>query len=677
MHVAFTLLLLAGGAPPDTQVVPYKEVVVTGTRMSESLQKVPSSITVVGRGAFADTRGISLKDALGGVPGVFVQSRSGGQDVRVTIRGFGARGNGERSNTGSMRGIRVLTDGIPVTEPDGRTSLDLVDLGSADRVEVSRSNASALYGNAAGGVVDLRTDLGFGRPYLEARERAGSFGYHREQGMAGFALGQTRGTFSLLNSDFDGWRRHSMSATTLAQGRMAVPLDDRTRLSLLVDATSNLNRYPGPLTQAQADSAPEQANARFVQRDERRKNKVGRAAVTLDRYLSDTHTLSLTTYVEPKVLQRSERNRFRDFNRYHMGGTALYEARMHFSEAVEAEIGGGLDGAWQDGSILFYDLGPNGTRGTNLIANKREGAGETGAFGQAELEWGGHWLARGAIRFDAVHYVSEDFIEPGLDARKTFRHWTPKAALSYHGGKHTVFAAVGGGVESPAFNEIDPPAPFDTATSLNPFLKPVRSTTYELGGRGSLGLREAGQLHYDAALYWIDVIDDIVPFNGGAYFFTAGKTRRKGIEAALGWLPTQRVKVEGILHVSQNEYREYENDLGNFEGNDVAGLPGTTFRSSIRYQDPIGLSAELGTESVGSYFADDANTAQVKGYTLLNATIGYTRTMSFGALRAFVAGNNLTDREYIGSAFINGVNGEFFEPGLPQNWSGGLTLRWH
>ena len=45
-----------------------------------------------------------------------------------------------------MRGIRVLTDGIPVTEPDGRTSLDLVDLGGTDRIEVVRSNASSLFG---------------------------------------------------------------------------------------------------------------------------------------------------------------------------------------------------------------------------------------------------------------------------------------------------------------------------------------------------------------------------------------------------------------------------------------------------------------------------------------------------------------------------------------------------
>ncbi len=83
--------LLAVAAASDTMVVPLPEVVVTGTRTVESLLHAPAAISVVDRAAFANTRGISLKDPLAGVPGVFVQSRSGAQDVRITIRGFGAR----------------------------------------------------------------------------------------------------------------------------------------------------------------------------------------------------------------------------------------------------------------------------------------------------------------------------------------------------------------------------------------------------------------------------------------------------------------------------------------------------------------------------------------------------------------------------------------------------------
>ena len=182
-----------------------------------------------------------------------------------------------------MRGIRVLTDGIPLTEPDGRTSLEFVDLGSAGSVEVLRSNGSVLYGNASGGVVNLRTALDFERPYVEWQARGGSFGFHREQGVVGYTVGGARGVTSVYTSDFDGWRAHSGSATTSVQNRFSAPLDEESRLGFLLDFVSNLNRYPGALTAAQLAADPRQANPTFVARDERRFNRVGRFGITLER----------------------------------------------------------------------------------------------------------------------------------------------------------------------------------------------------------------------------------------------------------------------------------------------------------------------------------------------------------------------------------------------------------
>jgi len=101
MPLLMILALFAAPSMSDTLVVPLKEVVVRGTRTYESALRAPAAISIVQGSAFATTRGISLIDALAAVPGVLVQSRSGAQDVRVTIRGFGARGNGERACAGS------------------------------------------------------------------------------------------------------------------------------------------------------------------------------------------------------------------------------------------------------------------------------------------------------------------------------------------------------------------------------------------------------------------------------------------------------------------------------------------------------------------------------------------------------------------------------------------------
>lgn len=674
LSILFALALTAA-APADTQVVPMSEVIVTGTRVPSSALRAPAAVSVVRRDAFASSRDISLKDALTLVPGVFVQSRGGAQDVRVTIRGYGARGNGDRSNAGNMRGIRVLTDGIPVSEPDGRTSLDLVDMGGADRIEVSRSNASALYGNASGGVIQLRTRLAFDEPFVRYEQRAGSFGFHREQGTFGFTSGRGRGTLTLANSAFQGWREHSESFTTSAHARFAAPLAEGSRLLLLADAVSNLNRFPGALTAAELAADPRAANPTYVTRDERRLNRVGRLAATLEQALPSSQQLQLSAFVEPKVLQRSERNRFRDFSRFHVGGSGLWSWRHALGDRAAGQLSIGADEALQDGAILFYNVAPGGHRGTTVVANKREGANSAGAFVQQQVDWGERWSAQVGVRYDNLWYLSEDRIAPRLNDTRRFTQFTPKAALSWKGGDFTLFAALGGGVEVPAFNEIDPPAPFDTATGLNPFLDAMTSVTYEAGIRGSAETA-AGTVRYDAAVYWIEVSNEVVPFNGGAYFFTAGASRRRGIETALDWLPVPRLTLRAAATLSRNEYVDYRNELGDFSGKRVPGLPDVFFGASGRYDLPGGLSLRASVDGATDYFADDANRERTLSYGLLGAGLDWRGQWGGRGVRAFVSGENLLDKDHVASVFINGVSGRYFEPGLPRNVSAGFTLDW-
>ena len=674
---ASLLTALSLAAAADTAIVPMNETIVTASRSAQTVLRTPAAVSVLRRGDFENNRNISLADALTGTPGVFVQSRGGAQDVRITIRGYGARGSAERSNVGNMRGIRVLTDGIPVTEPDGRTSLDLVDLGGTDRIEVVRSNASSLWGNASGGVIHLRTSTNFDQPWVEYSERVGSFGYHREQGRAGLVMGRARGTVSVLNSTFEGWRDHSSSSGSVANVRLSAPLDDETMLGVLLDGASNLNLFPGPLTGAQLAADPTKANANFVSRNDRRRNRVGRFAMTLDRNGENGQDVSIATWVEPKWLQRSERNRYREFNRFHVGGSALYGREWKLASGGTTRTAVGFDEDYQDGSINFTTLGPGGSRTTNVIANKREGANAAGGFVQQSYHRG-PWNVEAALRFDNVWYIAQDYIDFTFNSTKRFTHFTPKGTVSYDAGAQTYYFSLGGGVESPAFNEIDPPAPYDAITAFNPFLEPMVSTTLDLGSRGTL----AQGVTYDAALYWIDVKNDIVPYANGAYFFTAGKTRRRGAELGLDWTPLTALTLGGTVTASKNEYVTYTSDRGTFDGNDVAGLPSLVFGARAKYRCAGNVTTELSLNGNTKYFADDRNQIEVPQYGLLNATIGWNHAMSRATLHAFVSGDNLLDKDHVASAFINpAISGsnppEVFEPGLPRNFSAGLTVRFH
>ena len=703
------LLLTLGVAQPapaqqpeapaaDTARWTLSPITVQATREARSLVEVPLAVTRLTPRDLFGAKGYGLDEALGLVPGVLAQSRYGGSDVRIVIRGFGARGAGDRSNAGTARGIRVLLDGVPETEPDGRTSFDNVDLASVASIEVIRSNASSLWGNAAGGVVSLST-LDETQPGFVSLERqAGGFGLARTVLRAGAPLGQGAAALSVVNTESDGWRQHSAASRWLATLSAATTVGGRTRLGLYAVATRNAFRIPGPLTQAEVDSAPAQANATYLARDERRDNRLARLALTLDQRIGADHGLSALLFAGPKYLQRSERGTYRDFTRYHVGGNVVWRSRVRFSPSLGGTVLAGVDEAYQDGAILFYSLTPEGARGTTIRDNKREGANNLGAFVQAELGAGDHLRVTLGARYDRIGYSNDSYIMPALDARRVFTRVTPKlGALWLFSPRHSVYASLGGGIEVPAGNETDPASTFgqDTVTAINPLLEPIRSTTVEVGTKHVLPIAGSGLLRavaYDVALYRTNVTNEIVPYRGGRFYFTAGKARRTGAELGVTLYAWERVRLQAAVTASRNTYVTYVVDsvhygrpgqTADYAGNRIVGVPDVLCSGSAAYtlRGPVPLTAKLGLQGMSSYFVDDANAVSVAGFTTASLTLGFEDPLALGAgfgLRGFVAVENLFDRRYVASAFLNpdvvGGVPVAFEPGLPRRLVVSLSL---
>jgi iron complex outermembrane receptor protein len=693
--------IVAAQGTSDSVKYQLDPVTVTAMRFAEPWLEVPLALTVIPVAGASAGKGYGLDELLTGVPGVLAQSRYGNQDVRITIRGFGSRGAGAKSNAGTTRGIRVLLDGFPETEPDGRTSMDLVDISGAGSVEVVRSNASSVWGNAAGGVVNVLSNTMFDTPYACVQSLFGSYGFRKEMLQIGAKLDAGRFFLSLGNTNSNGWRYHSGSTQTLLNTGIVSSLGERTSLGVYLTGTSNLFRIPGPLSRQQFDSLAVQADSSFIRRDERRINRIGRLGTTLSYDLDQHNTVSSSAFIAAKNLQRSERNRYRDFTRYHVGGNLLYRNASMMSHEMKNTLLLGLDEAYQDGAIHFYDLTSNGDRGTTLVANKREGANNVGAYLQDELAFGERVSAILGARYDNITYYYDDFVTPSLNDRKSFERVTPKAGITYRlSPVQSVYANLGGGVEVPAGNEVDPVPTFgtDTVRLLNPLLEPIRSTTVEVGTKHilSLGSQEhVGSLTYDVALYWLEVTNDLIPFDDGGFYLTAGRTQRMGAEIGAALRLDNGLMLEGSTTLSRNTYREYLIDsvyfdrllaghVADLKEKKMSGVPQFFYTFGMRYAPPSLGSAYLkaGVQGVGEYFADDRNQYIVPAYTVVNVGAGmehYNVPGSSLYLRAFVGVNNLTDQRYAASAWINPqLNASdlpvFLEPGLPRNVVGSISL---
>jgi len=95
----------------------------------------------------------------------------------------------------------------------------------------------------------------------------------------------------------------------------------------------------------------------------------------------------------------------------------------------------------------------------------------------------------------------------------------------------------------------------------------------------------------------------------------------------------------------------------------------------------LGLSGSIGVRALNGYYADDANSLGTVPYTVFDASIAYQRTVGNLRWRLSVGGENIFDKKYIESVFINPVitpnpaDIRWIEPGLPARWNAGLTVR--
>ena len=165
--VALTFPLCVGADAPS---VSLDTVVVTGARVEHSSFDLPAAIDVVDRERIDADRGrVNASEALAAVPGINVLNRQNyAQDLQISSRGFGAR------SAFGVRGIRLISDGIPASMPDGQGQAATFNLDQAGRIEVMRGPMSAVYGNHSGGVIQMFTPDGSGAPIIEGNISGGS-----------------------------------------------------------------------------------------------------------------------------------------------------------------------------------------------------------------------------------------------------------------------------------------------------------------------------------------------------------------------------------------------------------------------------------------------------------------------------------------------------------------------
>lgn len=181
---AALLCLVPLVAVGQTEVYTLPESVVTVSRSEQLLTTTLPHTTVIGRSQIERSQALDLPSLLASEAGFqFTQSGGRGTASNLFLRGSAALQ------------VLVLIDGVPLTKQDttGTVSLEHIMLDQVERVEVVRGNVSAIYGSGAiGGVIQIFTRQGQGKPAARAQVEVGSFGSARANLGIGGQVGDTR-----------------------------------------------------------------------------------------------------------------------------------------------------------------------------------------------------------------------------------------------------------------------------------------------------------------------------------------------------------------------------------------------------------------------------------------------------------------------------------------------------
>lgn len=681
-------------APAAVTVAP---VVVTATRTVADPFTLPMAVNVIDAEAISEGQlQVNVSESLQRVPGVNAQNRNNyAQDVQLSVRGFGAR------SSFGVRGIKLYTDGIPASQPDGQGQVSHFSLGSAERIEVLRGPFSALYGNAAGGVIQVFTESGVSPPTVTATVVAGSNNTLRVGLKANGHQGAVGYVAQVDRFETDGPRPHSAAIRLGANAKLDVQLGEATTLTVLGNHV-NLPGAQDPLglTKAEFDANARQVNPLALQFDTRKDVEQTQGGVRVNHKLNAQQAVELVVYTGERAVRQFQAIPVAtQAPATHPGGVIDFDRNYYGVDARFVQ-----SGDWGNVAVgVSSDVLNENRRGyQNFIgttlgvlgALRRDEKNKlTAADGYVQGEWRVlPWLPNASIhagvRTSSVKLTSADkyiVTGNGNDSGSTrYSATLPTLGASFRVMPAlTLYASAGRGTETPTLNELAYRPPGSTPTTgLNLSLLPAKSDSVELGAKW----RRDG-VAAELAFFDTKTKDEIVVVSnsgGRSAFANAGRTQRRGVELSTRAQVIPGVQWELAANTLEARYRDGFKTCGAppcvapavvvTAGNRLPGVPDRAAWTELKWTHASGVYAAAEVKYQGRIFANDVGTEWAEAVTLLGARIGIQQQWRGAKWSAFLRGDNLSGKTYAGTVIVNEANRRYFEPAAGRTWLAGASV---
>jgi iron complex outermembrane receptor protein len=677
------------GAHAQSATTDLKEVVVQSGRIEQKQFDAPGSVYAIDAQTIQNSGPqVNITDVLNRVPGVVALNRNNyAQDVQISIRGFGSRA------AFGLRGIRLITDGIPASLPDGQGQASTVSMTSADRMEVLTGPLAQLYGNASGGVIQTFTREAGETPEAQVAMYAGSFGMTRTD----WQISQRSGNVGLV-ADYstfaiEGYRTNSDTRRQQLNSVITVDAKPDTRFKFII------NVFDMPyakdalgLTVAQLAANASQAGTNALTTRTRKSVKQEQVGMVAEHIVDSDLKLQGRVYGGTRSnLQYQSSSLWTGLERQFEGLGLQASGKAHVFDAQRMNwvVGVDIDHAQEQRQGGATSIGE---KTGALTRNELNEASNRDYFAQANWSVGERYTLTTGARQSNVTLKSRDDMTTGVDGSGsvTYKATSPVLGLTWHAQDNlNLYINQGKGFETPTMAE----AAYSRDSSnnfiekFNPNLLASRSKHLELGSKWL----PTPSTRLDVAWFQIDTENEIVSAlssNGKTAYANAAQTKREGFEFALRTQHNAHWRSQASATFMSATYEAGTASYSPKNGNSLPAIPKRQLFTSLQWSEKgfsaagqkptLGLEAGIDLISRSSMWANDTNSATSADYALapgfsqLNARVRQRYQVGPARVEAFVGVDNLTNKDSISSVIVNQSSKQYFEPGLPRSWVVGV-----
>lgn len=585
--VALATAGLAGVLQASEEVIELEEVVVTASRTAQSVDEALAPVTVITREDIERSQATSVPELLSKTPGMQLATNGGaGSLSSIYLRG---------TNTAQTL---VLVDGQKINSVNlGVPPIQYLDPEDIERIEIVRGPRSSLYGaDAVGGVIQIFTRKGEGKPHLKIKAAGGSRntgeygislngksdGLRYNLGMNIYETGGYNFTMPKENGDEDDAYRNKS-----AFGSISHPFSDNLEVGIAFSHSEGKSEYDNnpsyPSSMTQPFNLFRVTNASSF------------ANLTVNEIWSSRIDLG---YAEEHTQGKTES--------YSTGATS----DSYWSESERFSTSWKNDIAWHENQLLTAGIDYSDERYDGSTAYLEDSRYNAGVFVQNHSSFGNQDV-QVALRRDkneAYGYNTTGSASYGL-------------ALS---NEMSFTASYGTAFRAPTLGDLYYPG-YD-----NPNLKPEKSENFEVGLKGVLAVAD-----WSVSLYQNNM-EDMIATDSTYTPINIDQARIRGIEL------TVKTRAMGWDVNSSVSFLNPENRSGVNEGKVLLYRAKELFTLDFDKQfNQLGLGATFRAQ--GKSYANAANTTEVAGFGTVDLRMSYRLTSEVKTGLKVV---NLFDKEY-------------------------------